>query len=184
MKSPKRDVFFRDPQDPPTQIRPVQFSTLYILRRDANTCLQPKTGSGAAFPGVMTLLTGIDLLAKFYAGNDARREVGKRFRTFVWRYFRSIPKEKAGVLYRLRNELHHSFRLGNGLMLTDDKGAALLTPLGSRRYLIGVHALHQAFEVAISAYREDLESNPIVRGRDLRVGFRKMFRKYGAIWIR
>jgi hypothetical protein len=77
------DRFFRDPRDKPKP--PDDFSHLYLLRRDIDTCFgfNPDNGNPingidsvtrasvycqALWPGVMGILAGIDLLGKFLAG--------------------------------------------------------------------------------------------------------------------
>jgi hypothetical protein len=49
--------------------------------------LDPNTGASiqyqAVWPGAMAIFAGVDLLGKFYAGNDATDRVGDRFRGFL-----------------------------------------------------------------------------------------------------
>jgi hypothetical protein len=58
-------IFFRDPHIEP--VIPGKMSVLYLLRRDVMHCFDHNI---VLFPATMTILAGIDLLAKFYAGND------------------------------------------------------------------------------------------------------------------
>ncbi len=58
----------------------------------------------------MGICAGIDLLGKFFVGNDDKGGVGKRFRNFLITYF-SVPQNDAETLYQLRNSLLHSFGL-------------------------------------------------------------------------
>jgi hypothetical protein len=49
--------------------------------------MDPNTGASiqyqAVWPSAMAILAGVDLLGKFYAGNDATGRVGDRFRGFL-----------------------------------------------------------------------------------------------------
>lgn len=104
------DFFFRDPAIEPTfQPGNNLFSNLYLLRRDINTCF----ASDAIWPGVMAIMSGIDLLAKFFAGADttAPGDVGNRFRAFAGEYLTNNNAIDNEVLYQLRNSLLHSFGL-------------------------------------------------------------------------
>ncbi|MBU2858045.1 hypothetical protein HF289_14660 [Acidithiobacillus ferrooxidans] len=67
-------LFFEDPKT--NKQIPNEFSVLYLLRRDVYQCMgidsttRNKTGIKIIWPGVMAILAGIDLLGKFYSGND------------------------------------------------------------------------------------------------------------------
>lgn len=108
------DLFFEDPKTP--KIKPDDFSVLYLLRRDISQCMgiNPNTGcktdNQAIWPGVMAILSGIDLLGKFYAGSDVG-QVGIRFKSYVEKYFNDIKEEDKETIYQLRNALLHSFGL-------------------------------------------------------------------------
>jgi hypothetical protein len=60
-------------EDPTYRKPPGEYGILYLLRRDINLCLEnekdPDLGI-AQFPGAMAIMAGIDLLAKFYKGDD------------------------------------------------------------------------------------------------------------------
>ncbi|MBX9685696.1 MAG: hypothetical protein K2X27_03275 [Candidatus Obscuribacterales bacterium] len=101
------DFFFRDPASQPTfRVGDNLFSNLYLLRRDINTCYS----GGAVWPGVMGIMAGIDLLAKFFAGTDLSA-VSERFRDFTNEYISNNNVIDSEVLYQLRNALLHSFGL-------------------------------------------------------------------------
>ena len=122
--------FFRSPRQIPG--KGDDFSQLYLLRRDIETCfgIDPNTGlqmrpvdernhsalyCKAIWPGTMAVLAGIDLLAKFFEGSDnsggkGKHGVGKRFKKFARKYMR-LTKEEANLIYQLRNSLLHSFGL-------------------------------------------------------------------------
>ena len=113
------DWFFCDPRTAPNG--PDIVSQLYLLRRDIDTCfgLNPTTGERlnyqALWPGVMGILAGIDLLGKFFAGNDASGgkglgTVANRFTHFL-KCSLGLSDQDANTLYQLRNSLLHSFGL-------------------------------------------------------------------------
>ncbi|HEY9684285.1 MAG TPA: hypothetical protein V6C86_22085 [Oculatellaceae cyanobacterium] len=187
------DFFFRDPTTEPV-IQPGnnRFSNLYLLRRDINTCF----ASAAIWPGVMGIMAGIDLVAKFHAGTDVTG-VGDRFRTFVDQYI-THDAPNSEVIYQLRNSMLHSFGLYSkrnvpaaqraaagferqdyAFLLRGNPQApgAIVTLLNQHPvqtvgaapnpvrilvtdYQIDVHALRQAFDGAMAAYRQDIENTP------------------------
>jgi len=174
--------FFEDPgvDHPP----PYQYSVLYLLRRDIAYCMGDDPSSvKALFPGVMGILAGIDLLAKFYAGSDSS-SMGRRFRHFVRRYFGPLSSREQEILYQLRNALMHSFALyaydrrRNRVYRFElcDGGGPLLDPAGDDRFRVHVRTLYQAFLNAVEAYRQDVQRDEV-----LQVHFAAMFPRYG--WI-
>ncbi len=180
--------FFEDPHvyHPP----PGDYSVLYLLRRDIHTCLgfNPNTRNSidenrALWPGTMAIMAGIDLLAKFYAGNDNRGQVSQRFRDYVRTYFQNISQRDADTIYQLRNSLLHSF----GLYSTDNQGNEynfILVPsienciqyCENDIYVIGIHDLHNQFENSIENFYNDLQTNA-----DLQLHFNNMFQRYGIV---
>lgn len=62
---------------------PGENSSLALLRNDIDRCFI----SGILYPGVIGIMTGIDLLAKFYKGDDSSNGVGDRFKSFLKYYF-------------------------------------------------------------------------------------------------
>jgi len=185
--------FFMNPSTVP--VIPGTFSQLYLLRRDISTCfgIDPNNGqrlsSQALWPGVMAICAGIDLLGKFLAGNDARRGVGTRFKTFLTIYF-GISQNDAKTIYQLRNSLLHSFGLYSEV--TDNAGnvdrvyrfildrgrGALITALDSDTYLIDIEILRTKFENAIAAYEAQLRADAT-----LQTNFANMFPKHSGIRI-
>ena len=98
------------------------FSNLNLLRRDIYTCfninpndLKSIIGSSALWPGTMAILAGIDLLAKFYLGNDDYNNSKQAFKNYTHEF---IDQDYVEELYQLRNALFHSF----GLYRTDKFG--------------------------------------------------------------
>ena len=104
------ELFFLNPQTPIEP--PANYGVLYLLRRDIYKCLGYemqtwKTKNEAIlWPATMTTLAGIDLLAKFYTGDDSLGNVGSRFKTFYAIY---IDRSSSEVIYQLRNSMLHSF---------------------------------------------------------------------------
>lgn len=152
--------FFRDPNLAP-DLSEAQ-SVLYLLRRDIQGCLAE---SRYLFPATMAILAGIDLLAKFHAGEAGPGGVGARFRAFVNAYFAPIATGDAEAIYALRNALLHSFGLyseGHYFYLVENLGmvgsVVNRTPDGA--YVIGIRALFQHFDAAIARYQTAVTSDP------------------------
>jgi hypothetical protein len=130
----------------------------------------------------MLVLAGIDLLGKFYAGDDAPRGVGNRFRGFIKGCFRGLNSNDEEVIYQLRNSLLHSFGLYSEanskiyrFTLSYMNGANLVTHTPPDKYVVDIHVLTMAFEDAINAYGGELNQDV-----DLQNKFRNMYPKYGA----
>jgi len=134
----------------------------------------------AIFPGVMGIMAGIDLLAKFYAGTDEGSS-GKRFKHFAKGY---IDKEYYEEIYQLRNALLHSFgtfsidRRGKTYRFTLDQTSPELVNFREDLIIINIQILRQKFEEAIERYRQDL-----LELEYLQTKFLEMYRRYGFIWI-
>ena len=116
----ERDLFFEDPVN---YVEASESSILHLLRRDIYRCMGytiqnekwVKNVEPIIWPGSMAVLTGIDLLGKFYAGNDNDKEVGSRFKAYCEKYICSPGDAK--VIYKLRNSLVHSFGLSSATYL-------------------------------------------------------------------
>jgi hypothetical protein len=190
---------------------PYTFGTLYLIRRDIKTCMgfnpdlkdYVKTGFRAEWPGIMGILTGIDLLGKFYIGDDDYKKSRDRLKKFIREYFKPITENQINAIYQLRNSLLHSFGLyskheiisKNVLKSINEYKFSLVT-VGNEfikllwkykaknksvdtyrfKYRISVMALYERFENSINRYYDEL----IIRN-DLMSNFEKMFRKYGRI---
>lgn len=175
------DLFFTNPSIEPKP--PSVFSVLYLLRRDIKQCINAKQ---ILWPATMAILAGVDLLGKFYAGEDGRG-VGNRFRNFVDRYFQPISSEDAETVYQLRNALLHSFGLyskSSGgeyyfTLVLPEAGPLVVEHIRTKgRYLISIIALYNKFEMAIQSYHSDLETDS-----GLQDNFGKMYNRYGTIHI-
>jgi TFIIF-interacting CTD phosphatase-like protein len=126
----------------------------------------------------MTIFAGIDLLGKFYAGNDDQGNVGDRFENFVAQYFNTNHKNKT-VIYQLRNSLLHSFCLYSKkykFVLSQNLREFILHTSGT--YIIDIRELHEQFESAVNTYCIDVNKN-----KNLQENFTKMFKDYGKIRI-
>ena len=176
IKQQDKPLFFEDPKIEPKP--PGEFSVLYLLRRDIEACLDNKT----PWPAAMMILAGIDLLAKFNAGEDSVGNIGKRFRSYVNEHFE--PLDEGELIFQLRNSLFQSF----GLRSTDKKGNVYKFSVSASpgqpffqkrdgRHVVDVHALNAAFEESIANYRRTLtETLPLER-------FLSMVPEYGFIYI-
>ena len=182
--------FFRSPQETPQTTTDMQYSTLYLLRRDIFTCfgINPNHRTGnepttyqALWPGIMALMAGIDLLAKF--AYDDTGKVSVRFRRFIREY---IDSNNENEIYQLRNSLMHSFGL-----YSEDKGNIYRFILGgptekkgvvhrrsSELYYINIFELHNLFESSIPPFQSMVLSKEYPAGR-----FEKMLSKYGVVEI-
>lgn len=167
LNNPNIAIFFRDPRSIPQP--PDNFSQLYLLRRDIDSCfgINPNNGCSDSWPavqwpGVMTILAGIDLLGKFLAGQDAPRKVGERFRRFLMQYF-ELSAEDAEIMYQLRNSLLHSFGLysyiSRGIVYQFTLSCnlpQLITSTSDNNFSVNIELLRTEFEVAVNAYHDDL----------------------------
>jgi hypothetical protein len=185
MFSADADLFF----EPPTTHHPPpnRYGLLHLLRRDVIQCLgrdptsNAKLEYKALWPAAMGILAGIDLLAKYLAGEDSPRGVTKRYRAYLNGYCQPLGPDDAETLYQFRNALIHSFGLYSkskkqvyhfGMSL---RGSTLITQGASDRYTIDLPALHKRFEQSISLFQSDLDAKT-----NLQTNFKAMFPKYGA----
>jgi len=179
MNPPDESLFFTDPQIDPSL--PGEFSTLYLLRRDIESCLAHEI----LWPGAMCVMAGVDLLGKFSDGRDSSGS-GRRFLGFVRRYFH-LTTADAEALYQLRNALLHSFglfsaaRTGSYRFQLRALGnhARIVEHLPTGVVKVDLISLRKGFEASVHEYRNDLQAD----GR-LRKNFRVMFPRYGKIPIR
>jgi len=188
MFSKEADIFFMDPNQVPCI--PGTFGTLYLLRRDIIGCLglDPDTGAKIKepilWPCGMAVLAGIDLLAKFFKGDDKIGEVGQRFKGFIEQYFQPISTGDEEAIYQLRNALLHSFGLYSQTKTTTYRFVLsaskfpLVQQTPSGEYLIDLLTLHQRFEDAIQRYAAALN-----KCENLQSNFMCMFQNYGPIRI-
>jgi hypothetical protein len=172
------DLFFRDPAEKPSL--PATLGLLYYLRRDIERCIA--ADDIILFPAAMTIMAGIDLLGKFYAGEDGAG-VGDRFKDFVDEYFQPISPKDADVIYALRCALMHSFGLYSedyvlGVIPWELEALINRDPSDSSHCLISVATLYEKFETSVERYRADLEENDALQAR-----FQRMFPRYGTITI-
>jgi hypothetical protein len=185
----KADIFFRNPRANPHV--PGENGVLYLLRRDICTCLGrdpssnfQKRSYSVLFPGGMAILAGVDLLAKFYKGDDEIGGVTQRFKDFVSKYFQLDSSGDEEIIYQLRNSLLHSFGLYSRkgtktyrFNLVAIRGPLVQkTPIGT--YQVDLITLNRQFEEAIQRYFADLNVES-----ELRDKFLAMFPNYGSIYI-
>lgn len=177
-----------------------KFSTLYLLRRDMEKCF---SGSPMYWLGAMAVLSGIDLMAKLYAGTDSGR-IGDRFEKFVNE--RMKPGDGANV-WKLRNSLMHSY--GVYYEVPDPAATPVPgtpTPTVSKRFRLTANAvppttgftgtlfnvsaapdvleldimnLKSLFDGSITSYEAHLAATPAEKTAK----FEGMFEKYGWIYI-
>jgi hypothetical protein len=193
----KLAMFFQDPTVNP---HGRDQGVLYLLRREIQDCMLRKVvpedqvvteaqkNRHALFATVMVMAAGVDLLAKFYAGNDDTGGVRARLEAFTRNYMFSTavdPRELADVFYfGLRNPLVHSFCAYNdkfkmGLLSGDPRmqnGAIWKVRSAAKTYAVSVEGLFVSFVAAVQSYRRDLDTDATLRSN-----FEKMFENYGSI---
>ena len=189
------DFFFAPPL--PLQAGAVR-SPLYLVRQEMQDCLIGTLVAEDAiithpgerhrlFATVMVIMSGIDLLAKFHAGNDASGGVYDRFKAFVSAFIFArypAPDEYADVLYYgCRNPLLHSFnvRQKKYAIAVIEKGSG--TPVWRIKghptgFVISVEGLVQAFVKAVHDYETAVRAKA-----DLQANFSAMFPDYGSIGV-
>jgi len=180
----RADIFFLDPKIPLADF-PATYGVLYLLRRDIRRCLEENTPP-ISYPGMMATLAGVDLLAKFYLGDDSRRNVGERFRMFLREYFCLECSTDAETIYQFRNSLLHSFGLCSRISETkayyfhlEEVRQPFVRQLPDTDvYHIGVFALNDQFGQAVERYRSALDSDT-----KLQRNFLRMYQTYGYVHI-
>ena len=179
------EVFFFNPQN---SIQPPNdYGVLYLLRRDIYRCLGYNTVTWSIdresiiWPGAMTVLAGIDLLGKFYKGDDSIKGVGQRFKDYYDEY---IDNQHSEIIYQLRNSLLHSFGLSSKTktktysFTVSASRDRLVEQYSETSYKIDLYSLWDRFEESIEKYKNDLQSNDLLKTK-----FEKMFKFYGAVRI-
>ncbi len=171
-------LFFKDPRIGPTL--PDEFGTLYLLRRDIQSCMDAKI----LWPGAMCIMAGIDLLGKCLDGNDSNGKISDRFCNFAGKYIH-LSSSESEILYQLRNSLLHSFGLysnskqGKILFRLEANGnKVLIDQIAANHFRIDIICLHEHFEKAVAEYHRDM-----LLSRDLQDKFARMFVPYGKIPI-
>lgn len=181
-------LFFEDPWR--YRRPPGQFGILYLLRCDINSCLGAEGGMAnrhpqqIQWPGAMCVFAGVDLLAKFFAGDDGQG-VGFRFKEFATTYF-DLTDSEVEALYQLRNSMLHSFGLysrgRNGtayrFQLVSSGSRPLIRHTSPDHYLVDVISLHEDFEKAVRKYEQAVRAESALQQK-----FLAMFPNYGAISI-
>ena len=171
----KIELFFKDPHVP-TDV-PGDFSTLYLLRKDAWKCYgcDPSNGSATTlvlFPGAMTVFCGIDLLAKFYESDAGK--VGDRFKNYVRKFFPSGSDPVVDIpthIWGLRNSLMHSFGMRDrkkaagevcyGIKADQLSLDDLVVELKKDEwYVVDVLMLHAEFEASIEEFKKHILRTP------------------------
>jgi hypothetical protein len=189
----KIEKFFKDPHSP-NEV-PGDFSTLYLLRKDAWKCYgcDPHDCSETTrvlFPGAMTVFCGIDLLAKFHESDTGK--VGDRFKNYVHKFFPSGSASTVDVplhIYGLRNSLMHSFGMRDrkraagevcyGIKADLDRPDDLVVELKKGEwYVVDILLLHTEFEASIEEFKKH-----ILRTPGLHSQFEEMWDRYGSMFF-
>ncbi len=191
------EFFFTDPT---VAVQGDKKSVLYLLRQEAQDSfigrVMPEDEVVAfsrkekhrIFATALVLFAGIDLLSKYYAGDNGKGGVGQRIGDFTERYFfrgHGTPQVYADVFYvGCRNPLVHSFNLHNakfGLSLLSNpdmaKSCLWHVKRSANQYAFIIEGLFNDFVKACRAYRADLQTDAAA----LRANFEKMFGLHGTI---
>lgn len=203
------ELFFKDPGIR-TQVK--DSSTLHLLRRDIYSCMgyinddnknewiKCDKKDPTRWPGAMVILAGIDLLGKFYVGNDKLRKVAERFKAYYNKYIAPYDEyndeQNAEIVYQLRNSLLHSFGLYsidtfnskiyhfnvclNNNRLIEKCSEKLHEKHEDKEYTIlfyriDIGILHDLFEGSIEKYKSDLMEDKT----EMKNNFHNMFKNYG-----
>jgi hypothetical protein len=187
-----QDFFFHYDIDPSGKKK---FSNLCLLRRDINTCFgknpnDPNTtlSFSALWPGTMAILAGIDLLAKFYSGDDNQSKSKDRFICYTKKY---IDETFSKEIYQLRNSMLHSFGLyGTGKKDKDTKESKIYRFVLNQdndyiikynseidKYYVSIKVLHEKFEESIAEFSKEYQT------LDSYKNFNELFEKYGITEI-
>jgi hypothetical protein len=184
-------------------------STLRLLRREIQMCFfdagvrseaeavaSAEGSERRVFATASLCMTGLDLLAKFWAGDDGagRNKQMPRFTAFSRRYIAQggslLSTDQAQGLYFARSAMVHSFgpfhrgedRLSFHVSHPARETALTVTksrtPDGKRDklYTLYIRGLYAAFVGSIARYREDLE-----RDSELQHRFQMMYPRYGSV---
>ena len=172
-------------------------SSLFMLRREVQFCLigdlapedhvidiAMSDGEYRLFATMMVTMSGVDLLAKFWAGSDAVGGVGERIKGFAERYMfanAKDPKRSGEILYlALRNPLLHSFTLYDKkleiwMMNRQPQFDIIENPAKPGHVLISIEGIYLAFIRGLRAYHAEL-----VTSSDLKTKFEAMYERYGT----
>lgn len=172
-----------------------KYSTLYLLRMDAQRCYQ--IAPPIYWLSAIALLSGVDLLAKLYNGSDSINQGGPRFKDFVNRFMAAGDGIK---MWDLRNAMMHSygvfhtepdpaggsrlekrFRLtAHGALGAPIAGASIFN-VGSSSdvFELDILELRVAFDMAVADYETHIRATP----SEQLSKFEPMFEKYGWIYI-
>lgn len=141
------------------------FSPLNILKRHKDFCLSG--GKVAVWPGVMTVLSGIDMLGYFLnAGNIIGTSSG-RFKNFYNTFFPKgvVNSGNDRILWLARCSMMHLFGLYTeekgkpiGFVYTwDDSSGDFITVLASgNKYEINFFELNRLFDTSVDNYKKEL----------------------------
>lgn len=200
--------FFDSPSTPLLSHRTNDFaySVLYLLRRDIQEAffyhLQPDPiiddlssnlrtrltdpNFHLIWPATLTIFAGIDLLAKFYSGEDSARRVGPRLRDYLAAYAHELTQDQIDLIYSVRNSLVHSFglydRVNNRRIQIDalynQSLSASVVDVNNNIYRLHFKHLYLIFLESINRYQSALVSNI-----DLQNSFQIIFTNYAYLFI-
>lgn len=178
---PDLDLFFTRPE----VFKTGRVSTLHLLRRDIYSCFGKTIGEVnshigtekpiAIWPGVMLIMTGIDLISKFHCGNDETGKVTTRFKCFTEKYIDSNSED----IYQLRNALLHGFSLYSKYKNNEWRyvlgrhGNSMIWLESDGKIWVSADELHKAFERSVDRFQADYPT------LDSFNAFNDLFNRYG-----
>lgn len=173
------EIFFKE-----ETCNPGTNSSLALLRNDINRCFD----SGILYPGIIGMMTGIDLLAKFYSGDDSNSDVGSKFKDFLKYYFYLSNEDEREYIYQLRNVMLHSFGLFSQnkkdgfyyFTLTQDGEFMLYNKEEEGKNVkinINILELRKKFNQAIYFYKKDLFENEDILDRFKKIKIKRFLQE-------
>ena len=171
------------------------FSPLNLLVRQKNLCL---SGRVAVWPGVITILSGVDMLGFYLKAGNILSDTKQRFLDFYNEFFsiQSTTLDCGDILYSARCAMMHTFGLytekRDGTIIKfvfswDNPVSDFITSIPSSSscyvYHINLSLLNGLFDDAISNYRVKLineyHNDP---NSDIVQKFEEVYRKIGLIY--
>ncbi|MDO8804935.1 MAG: hypothetical protein Q7R35_10915 [Elusimicrobiota bacterium] len=184
------EKFFLDPcpvSELPQELRiSGERPVLYLLRRDLEHLYLKESKFGpdeedqhkAPYLAAMGILTGFDLMAKFYNNAGESGEIFKRFIVEVC----GLPIEEAGFVWKFRNALHHSYsldlRLSENVVFTTEVNGNSWHTVNNAVHYVNLWGLKRFFITEINRFKAKLAAD-----QALRIRFEERYRQSGCIFV-
>ena len=171
------------------------FSPLNLLMRQKELCLVD--GRVAVWPGVMTILSGIDMLGYYYKDGGLLDNPRQRFVDFYNEFFppQGNSLDYGNALYNARCAMMHTFglytELRNGTKIkfvyswdnpSNDFISLISSSSGEESYHVNFTHLNKLFENAVIKYHQRLVDELINPACDIVKNFEEVYNKIGLIY--